>query len=159
MDWKSINTSFVHPARELYGQGRKKEAFALLDEGLKTQNQDGYIALTLAELLENEGMDEEAKRYYNIAVQKLPMQKWKNQAREGLERLKRKHPHQIEDKNIIVHGDLIIGGKTIISDSVLNRSQIIGSNKVDGSKSATCRNCGNKLNPKDDHCSTCGTIR
>jgi len=157
MDWRTINATYVHPAWDLYNQGRKKEAFELLKSGFQTQHQDGYIALTLGKFFENEGDDENAKKYYEVAVWKLPMPKYNNQAKEGLDRIKNRSIPRKDHKTIIVHGDLNIGGKIEIKDSVLSRTRVMGTKAAKIYKNRFCPNCGTELNTNETHCPSCNT--
>jgi tetratricopeptide (TPR) repeat protein len=159
MDWKSINETYVHPARALYDKGQKREAFDLLEKGFMSQNQDGYIALTLADLYENELDDANARKYFEIALRRLPLQKWKTRAREGLERIRNRTSPPKENKTIIIHGDVNIGGKAEIKDSVLNRTDVMGTKTPDGKKKEYCPDCGKPIDPANGHCQSCDSVK
>src|SRR5208337_1997791 len=89
MTWKEINEKYVRPATSAWEAGRVEEAEAIFKEGLAATGNDGYVALQYGNCLEATGRLEEAKERYELALCKLPMEKYKQQAKEGLDRVAR----------------------------------------------------------------------
>ncbi len=87
MDWKTINSRYVHPALEAARAGRVDEAETIFKEGLTASNEDGYVALHFAEFLESLKRSDDALPLFELALRKLPKPEYKLKAKEGLERL------------------------------------------------------------------------
>jgi hypothetical protein len=88
VDWKTINSRYVHPAIEAARAGRVDEAERLFQEGLAATREDGYVALRFAEFLEPPRRADDARRLFELALRKLPKTEWQQKAKEGLERLR-----------------------------------------------------------------------
>ena len=86
-DWDDTNSKYVRPALSAWRAGRIEEAEAIFKEGLAATGNDGFVALKYAECLEGLGRLEEAKDRYAIALGRLPMEKYRQQAREALDRI------------------------------------------------------------------------
>ena len=84
MDWKEINRRYVSPALHAREEGKNEEAESIFKEGLAATNNDGYIALKYGEFLKSESRLKEAKQYLEIAVARLPLEKYKRTARGEL---------------------------------------------------------------------------
>jgi tetratricopeptide (TPR) repeat protein len=88
-DWDDTNSKYVRPALSAWGAGRIEEAEAIFKEGLAATRGDGFVALKYGECLEALGRLEEAKERYALALGRLPMEKYRQQAREALDRITR----------------------------------------------------------------------
>jgi len=89
MNWREINRRYVEPAERAWRQGRLEAAEAFFKRGLIVTNNDGYVALRYAELLESGGLLESAREMFRIAERKLPLEEFKGRAKRGVERLSR----------------------------------------------------------------------
>jgi tetratricopeptide (TPR) repeat protein len=87
VDWKTINSRYVHPAIEACKAGRVEEAERLFKEGLVASHEDGYVALRFAECLESLGRVDDAAPLFELALRRLPKADWKLKAKEGLDRI------------------------------------------------------------------------
>jgi tetratricopeptide (TPR) repeat protein len=88
MNWRDINSRWLEPARQAWREGKPDLAARLLEDGLRATGNDGYLALSYASMLEHQGHRDHAKRMYELALARLPLPRYKQQAREGLERLR-----------------------------------------------------------------------
>jgi tetratricopeptide (TPR) repeat protein len=86
-DWDDTNSKYVWPALSAWRAGRIEEAEAIFKEGLAATADDGFVALNYGECLEGAGRLEEAKGRYALALRKLPMERYRQQAREALDRI------------------------------------------------------------------------
>lgn len=95
-DWKKVNIQYVYPAIELWQKGKLSEAETIFLKGLDATHNDGYVALTYGQLLEEMKRLNEASKMYEIAWNTLSQIKNKQKAKKGLERvalkLKMFHP-------------------------------------------------------------------
>ena len=92
MNWKTINERYVQPAKSAQSSGRMEEAEAIFKEGLQATGNDGFVALTYAEFLEESQRFEEAKEKFHLALRRLPKPEFQRKAREGLDRVTAKLP-------------------------------------------------------------------
>ncbi len=89
MDWITINQTYVRPALSARDSGDIQKAESIFRQGLAATGNDGFVALNFAELLEACVRPEEAKDMFELALRKLPKLKFKQQAKEGLDRVRR----------------------------------------------------------------------
>ncbi len=89
MNWAEINRRWVKPANDAWKSGDVPAAERLFREGLKATGGDGMVALAYGRLLEKVGRLEEARGQYATALERLPLAKYKGEARAGLERVSR----------------------------------------------------------------------
>lgn len=87
MDWNQIIDSFVNPALAAWRAGKAQEAEAIFKQGLVASGSDGYLALTYAQFLERHGRLKEAEEMFELALKKLPLPDFREQAKVGLERV------------------------------------------------------------------------
>jgi tetratricopeptide (TPR) repeat protein len=80
---------YLRRAISAWDAGRIEEGEVIFKEGLAATGNDGYVALKYGECLEALGRLEEAKAMLGLALCKLPMEKYKQQAREALDRITR----------------------------------------------------------------------
>jgi hypothetical protein len=85
MNWKQINQQYIVPAISAWRQGRNEEAEAIFQQGLLDSGKDGFVCLKYAEFLSDSGRFSEAKEYFEISANKLPLPQYKKLAVEGLE--------------------------------------------------------------------------
>lgn len=85
MNWKQINQQYVVAAISAWRQGRNEAAEAIFQQGLLDTGKDGFLCMKYAEFLRDTGRFSEAKQYFEIAANKLPLPQYKKLALEGLE--------------------------------------------------------------------------
>jgi tetratricopeptide (TPR) repeat protein len=86
-DWRRVNIQYVYPAIDAWQKGKLTEAEAIFLKGLGATNNDGFIALNYAQLLEETKRLDEANKMYEIAWSTLSEPKNKGKAKKGLERV------------------------------------------------------------------------
>ncbi len=86
-DWRNVNIQYVYPAVDLWQKGKLPEAETIFLKGLDATNNDGFIALNYAQLLEEVKRLDEANKMYEIAWSTLSEPKNKGKAKKGLERV------------------------------------------------------------------------
>jgi tetratricopeptide (TPR) repeat protein len=88
MTWKEINERYVKRALTAWRSGNVEEARTLFKEGFASTN-DGFVALKYGEFLESTGQLAEALGMFEDAHALLPKPEYKQQARDGAERVRR----------------------------------------------------------------------
>jgi len=86
-EWKSVNIQYVYPAIDSWQKGKLTEAETIFLKGLDATNNDGFIALNYAQLLEEIKRLDEANKMYEIAWSTLSEPRNKGKAKQGLERV------------------------------------------------------------------------
>lgn len=90
MDWKAVNNKYVKPAVEAWRAGRRQQAEDIFRAGLSATGNDGFLALNYAECLEEVDRYTEAADLYKLAIERLPLPKFQDRARQGLRRVTEK---------------------------------------------------------------------
>ena len=85
--WRKVNIQYVYPAVELWQKGKLSEAEIILLKGLDATSNDGFVALSYGQLLEEMNRLDEANKMYEIAWSTISQPKNKGQAKKGLERV------------------------------------------------------------------------
>jgi hypothetical protein len=86
-DWRNVNIQYVYPAVDLWRKGKLSEAEIIFLKGLDATSNDGFIALSYGQLLEEVNRLDEANKMYEIAWNTLSQSKYKVKAKQGLERV------------------------------------------------------------------------
>jgi tetratricopeptide (TPR) repeat protein len=90
MDWKTVNSKYVKPALAAWRAGRRQQAEEIFRNGLEETGNDGFVALNYAQCLEEGDRYAEAADLYKLALDRLPLPKYQDQARQGLRRVTEK---------------------------------------------------------------------
>ena len=86
-DRRNVNIQYVYPAVDLWQKGKLSEAEIIFLKGLDATSNDGFVALSYGQLLEEMNRLDEANKMYEIAWNTLSQLKYKVKAKQALERV------------------------------------------------------------------------
>ena len=89
MQWQKINQQYVNPALNYINEGNLEEAERWLMHGF-FQTQDGWIAYHLGDIFQRQNKLDNARKYFQIAENNLPLPRYKQLARQSLTDLEKK---------------------------------------------------------------------